>query len=63
MTIEEFKFSDINFTGCELDGQDVWIYTTKHYENKAPEHLSLCLEKDDVIALAKNFKLTADDLI
>ncbi|GAF82800.1 unnamed protein product [marine sediment metagenome] len=52
MTIEEYEFSDdeviaeLNEDGC------VWLCATAYSS----------LNKRDVIALAKHFKLTADDL-
>jgi len=61
MNIEDYEFSDPNFDGCGVDGGDVCIYVSTQSDLYGPT--SITLEKLDVIALAKHFKLASDDLI
>ena len=55
MNIEEHKFSCDQFALVYKTNNEVYIYNEKNDD-------VIALTKDDVIALAKHFKLTADDI-
>ena len=55
-----YEFSDVNFDMCEVDGQEIILYVSTHSDLNQPN--SITHDKQDVIALAKHFKLTAEDL-
>ena len=52
MNIEEYDFTDGDIT-ADINDDEVWLCATAYS----------ALKKCDVIALAKHFKLTANDLI
>ncbi len=56
MKIEYYKFSDEQFALVSKTNNEVYIYYEKNDD-------VIALNKLDVIALAKHFKLTVDDLI
>jgi hypothetical protein len=61
MNIEEYDFDD-NVIISALISNDI-DYLHLRIDVNAPIHEIVELNKNDVIAMAKHFKLTADDLI
>jgi hypothetical protein len=55
--IEEYVFIDDNIEQCETDGDSVTLCDADY------DISSIFLNKRDVIALAKHFKLTKGDLL
>lgn len=51
--IGEHEFSDPNFDGCEIDGQDVILHVSTHSDLNDPT--SIAHNEQDSIALAKHF--------
>jgi hypothetical protein len=58
--IKKYKFSDPNYDDCEIDGDELWIYVSKH--NDLDQPTSITFTKDDVIAMAQHYKVTEYDL-
>jgi hypothetical protein len=55
--IKKHEFSDVNFDGCEVDGNEILIYTSTHSDNQSNCN-TLTLNAEDAAAIAKHFKLT-----
>ncbi len=67
MKIEEHKFFDDNINHSHNSSDEVYLDVeydqwNGHIGGYSKEDKSIMLNKDDVIAMAKHFKLTADDL-
>ena len=60
MNIEEYKFKDADISFRSVD--DISISLNLSLENNDGDYAYLILENRDVIALAKHFKLTVDDI-
>lgn len=56
MSIEDYKFSDSEVGGCRIIGDEIYI-DDDDYDMSA-----ISINKHDVIALAKHFKLNAHDV-
>jgi hypothetical protein len=55
--IKKHEFSDLNFDGCEVDGNELLIYTSTHSDNQSNCN-TLTLNAEDAAAIATHFGLT-----
>lgn len=61
MSIEGYKFYDDDLSHCHNSGGEVYLAVNYDcYDNNL--QTTVVLNKDDVIALAKHFKLTTNDV-
>ena len=58
MSIEAYEFKDHDIEGATIESDDYIYLHDKDYDTSL-----LWIYKDDVIAMAKHFKLTAEDLV
>ena len=61
MNIEEYDFSDPNYDGCEIDGDNLWVHVSAHSDLHQPRYITFT--KEDVIAMAKHFNVAEFDLV
>jgi hypothetical protein len=55
--IKKHEFSDVNFDACEVDGNEIFIYTSTHSDNQSNSK-TLTLNAEDAAAIATHFGLT-----